>query len=97
VKAVNRWGFSQWFSDPTVILAATVPDRTYGVEASIDALTGALSVSWDLPRDRGTIIIDYLVEIEAKSGTFTKISTSSGPGLSCLTSMSVIRSAPISL
>jgi len=33
---MNRWGVCNEFSNPTDILAATVPDKVVGVESSID-------------------------------------------------------------
>jgi hypothetical protein len=97
VKAINRWGESTWFSDPTVILAATIPGQVLNVVTTIDPITGGLLVQWDLPLDQGTAVTDYFVEIEAKSTDFEKIASCTGTELSCLIPMSVIRDTPVSL
>jgi hypothetical protein len=98
IKAENRWGYAEEWSEPCTILAATWPTEVTDVESKIDSLTGGIQITWQEAENRGTPLTSYQVEIQNSLGEFTLQSTcGDGLGLSCLIPMSAIIGAQLSL
>jgi len=53
VKAVNKWGTGDLFSDTVSVLVASAPAQILSATTSIDPLTGGVVIDWIAPDPRG--------------------------------------------
>jgi hypothetical protein len=95
LKAENKWGYATDFSEPCTILAATTPEQVEGLQATIDAQTGGVILTWSEAHHRGSPVLFYSVEIETSSQMFTQVCQ--GLELNCFIEMDAVRTAPINL
>ena len=64
-RGINAFGVGD-FSDETVVIAATVPDKI--AKATTVVVGTNVKISWLKPRSRGSTIEDYSVYIETSQG-----------------------------
>jgi hypothetical protein len=96
-RAVNKWGPATLWSEPTTILAATVPEIVATITSQIDPTTGGILIQWQPPHHRGSPLTQYKLQIESKAGVFNLIGECTGLSLSCLLEMSQMWAAPLEL
>lgn len=69
VKSRNQFDYSE-FSETVTLLCAYIPDTPTNVVTEI--FGSQVKVSWDLPTDNGSPILDYRVYIlESGTGVYT--------------------------
>ena len=86
-KAVNKWGPGIEWSEPTTVLAATLPQKVSGLSSDIDLATGGVLLQWAMPHHNGATVTEFKVQVRDSNGDWQIMSLCSGSELSCLIPM----------
>jgi hypothetical protein len=71
IKALNRWGEAEFWSNPVSILAASEPYQVQTLITSVDDSDGGnLLIEWDAAWDRGAPVTSHVVQVKQKSNSW---------------------------